>query len=115
MHAEVREGAAYFKQVLLAAGMVAFEPDFMQQNHQCLPAFRSRPSIPHDSRGLARQRFDFQLTHGESRVCRSAVGAMSTWLEGMAGAALAIEPPVPVQFCMVSEQPSLLFNGLFVA
>ena len=68
---------SWFLQQGREGGMVAFEPDFLQQNHQCLPAFRSNLS------------------------------AMPTWLDGLSGAAVAMEPPVPIQFCMATPMELL--------
>ena len=58
-------------------GMVAFEPDFLQQNYQCLPAFNTNLS------------------------------AMPTWLAGLNAAGMAVEPPVPIQFCMATPMELL--------
>lgn len=58
-------------------GMVAFEPDFLRQNYQCLPPFRRN------------------------------VSAAPTWMGGMAAAAAAMEPPVAIQFCMATPNDLL--------
>ena len=52
--------------------MVAFEPDFMNIQAKCVPAFTNE------------------------------VGAMATWMDGMAGAGKAMQPAVPIQFCMAT-------------
>ena len=65
-----------------AGGMVAFEPDFLQQNYQCLPAFNTN------------------------------VSAMPTWLAGLNAAGMAVEPPVPIQFCMATPMELLASMAL---
>jgi hypothetical protein len=53
------------------------EPDFLQQNYQCLPAFNTNLS------------------------------AMPTWLAGLNAAGMAVTPPVPIQFCMATPMELL--------
>lgn len=72
-----REFYNFFFEQGRAGGMVAFEPDFLQQNYQCLPAFNTN------------------------------VSAMPTWLAGLNAAGMAVEPPVPIQFCMATPMELL--------
>ena len=58
-------------------GMVAFEPDFMQQNYQCVPEYLKN------------------------------LDGMPTWFTGLCTAAMAMDPPVPVQFCMATPMQLL--------
>ena len=58
-------------------GMVAFEPDFMQQNYQCV------------------------------REYIEELNAMPTWLAGLEAAALSFTPPIPIQFCMATPMQLL--------